>query len=61
MKSGNWFGNLFMFMLTVWLMNLIMPLGMFLGIFGGWQVGHDWMMSLVAMAGFRDIDLDSFS
>ena len=61
MKSGNWFGNLFMFILTVWLMNLMWPLGSFLGIFGAWQVGHDWMMGLVAMAGFRDIDLKSFN
>ena len=41
MKSGNWFGNLFMYILTVWLMNLVMPLGNFLAIFGAWQVGHD--------------------
>ena len=41
MKSGNWFGNLFMYILAVWLMNLIMPIGHFLAIFGAWQVGHD--------------------
>ncbi len=61
MKSGNWFGNLFMFIITVWLMNIIMPIGSFLGIFGAWQVGHDWMTGLVAFAGFRDINLESFS
>ena len=41
MKSGNWFGNLFMYILAVWLMNLTMPIGQFLAIFGAWQVGHD--------------------
>ena len=60
MKSGNWFGNLFMYFLTVWLMNLVMPLGHFLAIFGAWQVGHDLVLSLVSMAAFRDIDYTSF-
>ena len=60
MKSGNWFGNLSMYFLTVWLMNLIYPLGAFLGFFGAWQVGHDWMMGLVSMAAFKDIDYASF-
>ena len=55
MKSGNWFGNLFMYIICVWLMNIMTPLTTLFAIFGGWQIGHDWIRGRVYMAGFREI------
>ena len=60
MKSGNWFGNLFMYFVCVFLINIMTPFADFIAIFGFWQVGHDWMMAAIDLAAFRDIDYFSF-
>ena len=55
MKSGNWFGNIFMWVLTMIFFNFVQVIGGFLGIFGAWYVGNDWAIGLYQMGGLKDI------